>query len=394
MKKNIAILGSTGSIGKILLSIVKKNKNSFNIILLTANKDYKLLYSQAKKHRVKNLIITNETSYKILKKICKKKNINIYNDFNAFKKIFRKKLDYTMNSIVGFAGLKPTLEIIKFTKQIAIANKESIICGWNLIKKKSILNKTKIIPIDSEHFSIWTSLNEFNINDPVDLNKSIQNLFITASGGPFKDTPIKNFKKIKVNQAIKHPTWKMGKKISIDSATLVNKLFEVIEAQRLFNINMDKISIKIHSQSYIHSIVQFRNGLIKICAHEPDMAIPIVNSLNKNIHYKSKIKTNFKILNSLNFTDVDKKKFPIIRILEKYPNHCSLFDTALVSVNDELVNLFLNKKISFEDIFKNLLNILNLESIKKLKKIVPRNYKEISEINDFVRLKTLKLSIC
>ena len=154
MKKNIAILGSTGSIGKILLSIVKKNKNSFNIILLTANKDYKLLYSQAKKHRVKNLIITNKTSYKILKKICKKKNINVYNDFNAFKKIFRKKLDYTMNSIVGFAGLKPTLKIIKFTKQIAIANKESIICGWNLIKKKSILNKTKIIPIDSEHFSI------------------------------------------------------------------------------------------------------------------------------------------------------------------------------------------------------------------------------------------------
>ena len=299
-----------------------------------------------------------------------------------------------MNSIVGFAGLKPTLEVIKFTKQIAIANKESIICGWNLIKKKSILNKTKIIPIDSEHYSIWSSLNEFNIKNSINLNKSIQNLFITASGGPFRNTSLKNFKNIQINQAIKHPTWKMGKKISIDSATLVNKIFEVIEAQRLFNIDINKISIKIHPQSYIHSIIQFRNGLIKICAHEPNMSIPIANSLDKNLNFTNKSQTNFKILNNLNFTDVDKKKFPVIKILENYPNHCSLFDTALVSINDELVNLFLNKKISFKDIFNNLLYILSLKSIKKLKKIVPKNYKEISEINDFVRLKTLKLSIC
>ena len=394
MKKKIAILGSTGSIGKILLNIVKKNKKFFDIILLTANKDHKTLYTQAKKYNVKNLIITNVASYKILKKKCKKTNINVYNNYYIFNKIFKKKVDYTMNSIVGFAGLKPTLEIIKFTKQIAIANKESIICGWNLIKKKSILNKTKIIPIDSEHFSIWSSLNEFNIINRINLNKSIQNLFITASGGPFRNTSSKSFKNIKIDQAIKHPTWKMGKKISIDSATLVNKLFEVIEAQRLFDIDINKISIKIHPKSYIHSIIKFRNGLIKICAHEPNMSIPIASSLDKNLNYKNKSETNFKILNNLNFTNVDKKKFPTIKILEKYPNYCTLFDTALVSINDELVSLFLNKKISFEDIFKNLLYMLNLKSIKKLKKIVPKNYKEISEINDFVRLKTLKLSIC
>ena len=394
MKKKIAILGSTGSIGKILLNIIKKNKKNFDIILLTANKDHKTLYIQAKKYRVKNLIITNQLSYKILKKKCKKTNINVYDNYNSFKKVFKKKADYTMNSIVGFAGLKPTLEIIKFTKQIAIANKESIICGWNLIKKKSIINKTKIIPIDSEHFSIWSSLNELRLNISTDLNNTIQNLSITASGGPFRDTPLKNFKKITVNQAIKHPTWKMGKKISIDSATLVNKLFEVIEAQRLFNIDINKISIKIHPQSYIHSIIKFRNGLIKICAHEPNMTIPIINSLGNDLNYISKDTVDFKILNNLKFTEVDKKKFPVIRILEKYPNHCTLYDTALVSINDELVNLFLNKKISFDDIFKNLINILNLRSIKKLKKIIPKNYEEISEINDFVRLKTLKQSIC
>ena len=394
MKKKIIILGSTGSIGKILLNIVQNNKRTFKILLLTANKDHKTLYNQAKKYGVKNLIITNDISYKILKKKCKKTNINVFNNFNILNKLFKKKVDYTMNSIVGFAGLKPTLEIIKFTKEIAIANKESIICGWNLIKKKSILNKTKIIPIDSEHFSIWSSLNEFNINNNINLNKSIQNLFITASGGPFRNTSSKHFKNIKINQAIKHPTWKMGKKISIDSATLVNKLFEVIEAQRLFDIDIKKISIKIHPKSYIHSIVKFKNGLIKICAHEPNMLIPIANSLNKNFNYKKNSETNFKILNNLNFTEVDKKKFPVIKILEKYKNYCTLYDTALVSINDELVNLFLNKKISFEDIFKNLLFMLNLKSIKKLKKIVPKNYKEISEINDSVRLKTLNLSIC
>ena len=393
MKKNIAILGSTGSIGKNLLSIIKKNKNFFNVILLTANSDHKTLFNQAKKFKVKNLIITDKVCFKILKEKCKKKKINVYNNFDTFNKIFKNKVDYTMNSIVGFSGLKPTLNIIKHTKQIAIANKESIICGWNLIKKKLILHKTQIIPVDSEHFSIWTSLNELDLNNQ-NLNNTIQDLYITASGGPFKNTPVSDFKKIKVNQAIKHPTWKMGKKISIDSATLVNKLFEVIEAQRLFNIDIKKISIKVHHQSYIHSIIKFKSGLIKICAHEPDMSIPIANSLDKNFRYRPKNKIDFKILNNLNFIDVDKKKFPVIKILDNYPNYCSLYDTALVSINDELVNLFLDKKISFEDIFKNLIYIINLRSIKKLKKIVPKNYKEINEINDFVRLKTFKLSIC
>ena len=394
MKKKITILGSTGSIGKILLNIIKKNKKNFDIILLTANKDHKTLFNQAKKYKVKNLIITDESSYKILIKKCKKTKINVYNNFNVFNKIFKKKVDYTMNSIVGFAGLKPTLEIIKFTRQLAIANKESIICGWNLIRKKSILNKTKIIPIDSEHFSIWSSLNKYDINRYTSLNESIQNIFITASGGPFRKTPLKNFKNIRINQAIKHPTWKMGKKISVDSATLVNKLFEVIEAQRLFNININKISIKIHPQSYIHSMVKFNDGLIKICAHEPNMSIPIANSLDKKLFYNYKSQINFKILNNLNFTDINKKKFPVIKILEKYPNYCSLFDTAIVSINDELVNLFLNKKISFQDISKYLFYMSSLKSINKLKKIIPKNYKEIRVINDFVRLKTQKLSIC
>ena len=219
MTKTIAILGSTGSIGKTLLKIIKKNK-FFKVILLSANRDHKTLYAQAKKYKVKNLIIKNLDCYKILKKKCNKTNINVYNNFDIFNKIFKKKVDYTMNSIVGFDGLEPTLNIIKFSKKIALANKESIICGWNLIKKESIKYKTKIIPIDSEHFSIWSSLNKLDIDADNNLNKLIQKIFITASGGPFLKTPLENFKKIKIKHAIKHPTWKMGNKISIDSLQL------------------------------------------------------------------------------------------------------------------------------------------------------------------------------
>ena len=391
MKKKIAILGSTGSIGKSLISVINKNKN-VKIELLSSNKNSSQLIKQAKKFNVKNLIITDPIEFINIKKR-HSKNYKIYNNFNNLDKIFKKKIDYTMNSIVGFSGLEPTLKIIKYTKKIAIANKESIICGWNLIQNELKKNKTQIIPVDSEHFSIWSLLNNYKIEKKINIENSIDNIVITASGGPFLNTPLKDFKKIKIKNAIKHPTWKMGKKISIDSATLVNKLFEVIETQRLFGVKINKILIKIHKQSYIHSIIRFKNGLIKICAHDPDMVIPIYNSLNfdKNFTFKNNI--NFDILNNLKFTDVDKKKFSVINILKNYPNHCTLLDTALVTINDELVNLFLNNKINFTDISNKLIKMLNIKEIKRLKNLIPKNYDEIRKINDFVRLKTLKLCI-
>ncbi len=394
MKKKIAILGSTGSIGKTLLKIIDQNSSNFQILLLTAHKDHHNLVKQAKKFKVKNLIITSPKSYKILKKKEKKLNIKVYNNFENFNRIFDKKIDYVMNSIVGFSGLLPTINIIKFTKEIAIANKESIICGWNLILKQSKKYKVKILPVDSEHFSLWSLINNQKINYNLKLNKFIKNIVLTASGGPFLNKTNKFIKDVKVEHAIKHPTWKMGKKISIDSATLVNKVFEVIEAQRLFDVDINKIFIKIHPQSYVHSILNFKNGLIKICAYQPDMSIPIYNTLNLDNEINFKNEIDFKILNDLNFLNVDKKKFPAVKILENHPNYCTLFDTALVSINDELVNLFLSKKISFNDISNKLINILNLKSVKKLKKIIPKNYNEIRDINETVRLKTNKLCIC
>ena len=230
--KKIVILGSTGSIGTSLINIVKKNQKEFKILLLTANKNYKKLIKQANFFQVKNIIIIDKKSFLISKKILKNKNINVYNDFNSLKKILKnKKIDYAMSSISGFEGLMPTLDIIKFTKVVAIANKESIICGWHLIKKNLNKYKTKFIPVDSEHFSIWSLMNNST-------SSNIEKVFITASGGPFKDSPIKDFKYITPKQALKHPNWSMGKKISIDSATMMNKVFEIIEAKKYLVLNI------------------------------------------------------------------------------------------------------------------------------------------------------------
>ena len=385
MKKKIAILGSTGSIGKKTLDIIKKDKKRFIIYLLVANKNSSLLIKQIKEFNPKNIIISDYKSYKVIKKKFKKKKI--YNNLNKINSIFKSKVDYTMSAISGFNGLKPTLEIIKFSKTIAIANKESIICGWNLINKELKKNKTNFIPIDSEHFSIWSLIK----NSP---KESIDKIIITASGGPFLKKSYKQFRDIKPSDAIKHPNWKMGKKISIDSATLMNKIFEVIEAKKIFNIKLNKFKILIHPQSYIHAIIKFKNGLIKIIAHDTDMKIPIFNSLynneNKTIISKD---INLQILNNLELQEVDQKKFPVIKILDKIPDNESLFETLLVTINDELVDLFLKKQVSFQNISKNLIKFLNLNVFVKYKRQKLNNLAQIVKLNKFVRLKTKTLSI-
>ena len=385
MKKKIAILGSTGSIGKKTLDILRNDKKNFDIFLLTANKNTSLLIKQIKEFNPKNIIITDNKNYKTVKK--QFKNKKIYNSLNKINSIFKSKIDYTMSSISGFNGLKPTLDIIKFTKTIAIANKESIICGWNLINKQLKNHKTNFIPIDSEHFSIWSLIKNSSHED-------IEKIIITASGGPFLKKTYKQLKKIKPTDAIKHPNWKMGKKISIDSATLMNKIFEVIEAKKIFNIKFNKFKILIHPQSYIHAIIKFKNGLIKIIAHDTDMKIPIFNSLynneNKTIHSKD---INLKILNNLELQEVDPKKFPVIKLLNKIPNNETLFETLLVTMNDELVDLFLTKQVNFQNISKNLIKFLNLNIFAKYKRQKPNNLAQIVKLNNFVRLKTKTLSI-
>ncbi len=378
MKKKIAILGSTGSIGKTLINIIKKDKKNFELILLSADENYKELLKQAKNFKVQNLIITNVKSFNKLKKSKLPKNINIYNDFSNFRKIFKKRIDYTMCSISGIQGLKPTIEIIRYTKTLAIANKEAIVCGWHLIEKSLNKHKTKFIPVDSEHFSIWYALQGIEKN-------LIEKIYLTASGGPFLENSLKKLNKVNIKQVTNHPNWKMGKKISTDSATMINKVFEVIEAKKIFSINYNKLSIIIHPKSYVHAIIRFKNGLTKIVVHDTSMEIPILNSLYSSRKIINSNDLDFKILNNLDFREVNLKKFPLVKILKTLPETPSLFETILVSINDKFVELFLNNKIKFTDISKKMNKMLKLNNLKKYKKIKPKKIEEIIRMNTKVK---------
>ncbi|MBD1134464.1 1-deoxy-D-xylulose-5-phosphate reductoisomerase [Pelagibacterales bacterium SAG-MED48] len=387
MKTKIAILGSTGSIGKTLLDIIRKDHKKFEIILLTADKNYKLLLKQAKEFKVKNLIITNKKKFDLIKTDSVNLNLNIYNNFVNFSKIFTNKVDYTMSSITGINGLEPTLKIIKYSKRIAIANKESIICGWNLIKKELKKNKTDFIPVDSEHFSLWYGIQNLDIN-------KIEKIFLTASGGPFKNLPLNKFKDITIAQALKHPNWKMGKKISIDSATMINKIYEVIEAKNIFNCSYKKIEILIHSNSYVHAILKSDTGITKIIVHDTTMRVPIFNTLysDHNKKLKSK-KIDIDKLNNLDLKKINIKRYPMIRLLNLLPSKHSLFETVIVSANDTLVQLFLENKIKFTDIQKKLFNIINKRQFINYKNKSPKTIRDIVELNNYVRLKTLENNI-
>ena len=387
MKKKIAILGSTGSIGKTLFNLILREKKNFEFSLLTANKSHKILLKQAKALNVKNLIITNKKDYEILKQKTNNTKIRVFNDFTQLDKIFKKKIDYVMSSISGIHGLEPTIKIIKFTKKIAIANKESIICGWNLIQSQLNKHKTEFIPVDSEHFSIWYGLKNYK-------SKDLENIFLTASGGPFYKTSLSKFKKIKVSDALKHPNWKMGKKISTDSATMINKVYEVIEARKLFDINYKKIKILTHPKSYVHAILKFNNGLTNVIVHDTTMKIPIFNTLFLNSDRKLKTnKVDIDILNNLNLNNVNSKRFPMIKLLDFLPDNHSLYETVIVAANDKLVELFLNNKIKFTDIQKNLFKIIKKNEFQKFKKISPKNITDITNLNDYVRLKIDKNNI-
>jgi len=380
MKKKIAILGSTGSIGKTLIEIIREKKNNFNIILLTADKNYKEILKQAKNFNVPNLIITDEKSFNELKKK-KLGKINIFNNYNSFNNIFKKKIDYVMSAISGFDGLEPTLKIIRHTKKIAIANKEAIICGWHLIKKDLKKYKTTFIPVDSEHFSIFYALQGNKISN-------IEKIYLTASGGPLNNLPKKRFKDIKISEAIKHPNWKMGKKISVDSATLMNKVFEIIEAKKIFDLRYDQLDILIHPSSYVHAIIKFNDGMIKIIAHDTNMKIPIFNSLNESqMNFIKTDKLNIKKLNFLNFKQVDVKRFPSISLIKKFNDKESLLETIIVLANDELVNLFLLKKIKFTDINLILKKLINMKDIKNYSQKKPGDISSLISLNKLVRLK-------
>ena len=388
MKKKIGILGSTGSIGESTVKIIQNDKKDFDVIFLSTNTNVKKLLKQSLILKPKSVIIFDKRNHLKYKKKFTNKKIKVFNSFKELKKkSLKTKIDYIMCAITGLAGLDSTINCIDITKNIAIANKESIICAWCLIEKKLIKYKTKFIPVDSEHFSIWSLLKNESIN-------SVEKLIITASGGPFLNYKLNKLKNVKAKDAIKHPNWNMGKKISIDSATLMNKVFEVIEAQRIFKIDIKKFKIFIHPKSYIHSIIKFINGQIKILAHDTDMKIPIFNSIYQNKLKKIYTKEiNINLLNNLQLNKVNSSKYPSIQILNKINNNNTLFETVLISANDELVDLYIKNKIKFLDINKNLTKILKYKKYSNLIRKKPKKISDIINLSEEVRLKTRNLCI-
>ena len=382
MKKTISILGSTGSVGLTTLEIIRKKKNLFKIDLLSANQNYKLICKQIKEYEPKIFVINNSKIFKKIKKRFEKKNIKIFNNFDLLK--FKKKSDITISAIPGLQGLKPTISMIKLSKKLLVANKESIICGWNIIKKIADRNKVKIIPVDSEHFSILKIIENSDKSD-------IKKIYLTASGGPFLKFKPGQFKNIQPRDAIKHPKWKMGKKISIDSSTLMNKILELIEAQKLFNIPLKKLEILIHPESLVHAIVVFKNGLTKFIYHDTSMIIPISNGIfddkvDINDFYKNK--SNSKI-NSLNFFKVDQKIFPIIKIKNRLNE---FYSTPIIinAANEVAVDQFLQKKIPFLSIIKFIMSILKDRNYKKYAIRKPKNIKQIINIFNWTKSTIMK----
>ena len=380
MKKNISILGSTGSVGLSTLQIIDKRKNFFKIILLAANNNFRLICNQIKKYKPEYFIVNNFKVYLKVKEKFKNKQVKI---FNNFEKINLKKLDLSVAAIPGIAGLEPTLLFIKLSKKILIANKESIICGWPLMKKLASKNNSTIIPVDSEHYSI------FKLIENLDL-KEIEKIYITASGGPFLNYRKQEMHKISPKDALKHPKWKMGKKISIDSATLMNKILELIEAQKLFNLPKNKIEILIHPNSLVHAIVEFNNGLTEFIYHETSMIIPLANALfDEKINIKDFLMNKDKnkkrkLIENLIFKRVNKNTFPIISLKERVNEHPS---TSIIinAANEVLVDYFLRKKIPFLSIFKIIKTIMNDRNYNKYAIKEPKSISQILQIDQWSR---------
>ncbi len=378
-KKKILILGSTGSIGKSTLNVIKRHKSKFKILCLSSNKNYKKLYKQSQLFYVKNLIINDPKAFLKAKKFFNNKKINIFKNLSDYLRINKNKLDLVIIGISGLDGLQPTLNIIPFTKTLASANKESIICGWKFIKKNLKKYNTNFIPIDSEHFSVWSLIN----ND----KKLISKIYLTASGGPFLNTSVNKLKNTKIQKVISHPNWSMGKKISTDSASMMNKVFEVIEASKIFEVDIEKIKIIVHPKSIIHALVIFKNGLIKVLIHDTSMEIPIFNIIfnNRKINFYKRTNINFQNLNGINFIEPDKIKFPYLNILKKKRISDTYFEVILVTINDELVKQFLQNQISFIRMQKLLLKLINNNIFKKYYKKYPNNINDIYIMSDKVK---------
>ncbi len=342
MKKRIAILGSTGSIGTQSLEVIEQNSDKFEIEVLTANNNVDLLIQQAKKFQPNAVVIANEDKYKVVSEALANEPIKVYAGNDALNQVVQMDtVDLVLTAMVGYSGLIPTYHAVKAGKNIALANKETLVVAGEIITKLAHEKKVEIIPVDSEHSAIFQCLVGEFMNP-------IEKIYLTCSGGPFRGMSATELQNVTVDNALAHPNWEMGDKITIDSATLMNKGFEMIEAHWLFGLPSSKIDVIIHPQSIIHSIVQFEDGSMKAQMGLPDMKLPIQYAIG----FPSRIKNNFPRFNfldypTLNFEPPNTKIFRNLALSFEALDLGGNMPCVLNAANEVVVEAFLNKKIGF-----------------------------------------------
>jgi 1-deoxy-D-xylulose-5-phosphate reductoisomerase len=354
--KKITILGSTGSIGQQTLEVISWYKE-FKVIGLVAGRNIKLLRKQIEVFNPDVVSVFDKEKAKILKTQLRKQ-IKIFCGEEGVKEVLKRKVDLIVSALVGNAGILPTYLSIKNCSVVALANKESLVSAGDILIPLAKKNKTKIIPVDSEHSAIFQCL----VGEKI---KEIKRIILTASGGPFRNFSLKKLKKVKPKDALSHPTWNMGKKITIDSATLMNKGLEILEAKFLFNLPIEKIFVLIHPQSIVHSIVEFIDKSVKMQAYLPDMRLPIQYAL----FYPSRIKTPLSSLNLtkkiLTFETPDEKKFQCLSLAKEAGKIGGSMPCVLNSANEVAVSSFLKGKISFLAIPKIIKKTMERHSVQK-----------------------------
>ena len=375
IKKNIILLGATGSIGESSLRLLRKNKERFNLIGVSAHNNAELLSKIVNEFDVPNVVLSDP------------KNAKLYNGKNelyvgqsSLIELAKINCDIVISGIIGMSGLYPAFAAISAGNNLAIANKETLVSAGKIFMEKSHEKKVRILPVDSEHSAIFQCLEKNNI-------ANVDFITLTASGGPFLNMPIENFKNIKPKDAIKHPVWKMGEKISVDSATMFNKALEIIEASVLFNIKSDKIEVTVHPEHIIHGLVHYKDGSIIANLGFPDMITPLSVALN----WPERIDLNLKKLllnniSNLNFFEPDFNKFPGLKLGWQVLESSDCSPVVLNASNEIAVDAFLKNKVKFTDIYNIVYETLNV-----CKPSITKNIDDIIEIDNIARMNALNL---
>lgn len=343
-KRTIAILGSTGSIGTQTLQVVEEHPELFEVYAITAGSNVERLIEQAHKFNPEAVVIADESKYETLKEALADKPIKIYAGYDSICQIVKASpIDIVVTAMVGFSGLRPTIEAIKAGKAIALASKETLVVAGEYITQLAIEHKVPLLPVDSEHSAIFQCL-------AGETNNGIEKIILTASGGPFRTMSMEQLEHVTKKEALRHPNWSMGAKITIDSASMMNKGFEVIEAKWLFGLNADKIDVVVHPQSVIHSMVQFADGAVKAQLGTPDMRLPIMYALSYPTRLASSFdRLDFEIVKELTFEKPDTERFPNLRLAYEALAMGGNMPCVVNAANEVCVAAFLADKIKFTD---------------------------------------------